>query len=347
MKRFTLLTAAIALAGLAPSSALAKVDFVKQIQPILKNNCYECHGPEKKKGGLRLDSKEAAFEEDYMIQKGNAKESELYIRVSLPADHDDIMPPKGGPLKKDEIDLIQKWIQEGAEWPEGLAPATVEKKKDDSPLGKLPAVKPSPEEAKAIAALSEMGVSVRPIARDLVWKTASLRSLDVAKVPEALKHLAQVKTLSDLNLASRGLKDGDLKQIAGLTHLTRLHLENNDITDAGLKHLAGMAHLDYLNLYGTQVSNAGLATVKAMKDLRKVYLWQTKVDDSGVEGLKKALPNVDVVMGWNPAPMAKAEEKKEEKKPAAKKDEKKAEPKKEKPAADKKAEKKQKKDDKK
>ncbi len=319
MKRLTLLTAAFAIAGFLPSSASAKVDFVKQIQPILKESCYDCHGPEKKKGGLRLDSKEAAFEEDYMIQAGKPKDSELFVRVSLEAGHDDIMPPKGDPLKKEQIDLIKKWIEEGADWPEGLAPAKVEKKKDDSPLGKLPATNPTAAEAAAIKALGELGVSVRPIARDIAWKTASLRSLDLAKVQEALKHLGKINTLSDLNLAARGLKDADLKHIAGLKNLTRLHLENNEITDAGLAHLKGMVHLDYLNLYGTKVSNAGLATVKGFKSLRKVYLWQTKVDDGGVAGLKKALPSVDVVMGWKPAPMAKAEEKKEKKKAAPKK----------------------------
>ena len=350
MKKTLILTLALALGGAFQASA-AKVDFVKQIQPLLKEACYECHGAKKKKGGLRLDAKEFAFEEDYVIAPGKPTESELYTRVTLPADHDDIMPPKGDPLSKDKVELLKKWIEEGANWPEGLKPATAEKK-SDGPLDRLTTIKPKPAEAAAIAELGKLGVSVRPVAKDLLWKTANLRSLDIKDVKPALAQLSKVETLTDLNLAARELTDGDLAKIASLKNLTRLHLENNKITDAGLKHVKGMVNLDYLNLYGTQVSDKGLANLNGMKSLRKVYLWQTKVTDGGLAALKKALPNVEITMGWKPAPVAakKEEPKKEAAKPAAKKPapkkpaKKKAAPKKAAPKKDapKKAEKKKK-----
>ncbi len=323
MKKQFILSLAMALTG-AVSANAAKVDFVKQIQPILKESCYECHGAKKKKGGLRLDGKEFAFEEDYIIVPGKPDESEVYTRLILPADHDDIMPPKGDPLSKEKQNLFKQWILEGANWPEGLAPETVEKK-SDGPMDALTAIKPKPAEAAAIAELGKLGVSVRPVAKDLVWKTANLRSLDLKDVKAALGHLSKVETMTDLNLAARDLTDADLKNIASLKNMTRLHLERNKITDAGLAHIKGMTHLHYLNLYDTQVSDKGLANLHGMKSLKKLYLWQTKVTDGGLAALEKALPGVQITMGWKPAPMAKKEEPKkaEEKKPAAKKAEKK------------------------
>ncbi|MBL58636.1 MAG: hypothetical protein CMO75_03090, partial [Verrucomicrobiales bacterium] len=105
---------AIGLSGLADE----KVGFSKSIQGVLEARCIDCHGPKKQKGDLRLDKKETAFGE--IIQAGKSIESELFKRITLPADHEDIMPPKGDPLTKDQIEAIKKWIDEGANWPDGL-----------------------------------------------------------------------------------------------------------------------------------------------------------------------------------------------------------------------------------
>ena len=61
MRKLSLLAAVLAGTANLPSQAAATVDFVKDIQPIFQDACLKCHGPEKQKGGLRLDSKAAAF----------------------------------------------------------------------------------------------------------------------------------------------------------------------------------------------------------------------------------------------------------------------------------------------
>ena len=91
-----------------------KVDFAKNIQPLLEKRCVECHNEKKTKGDLRLDVKAEAFKADKVLVPGKADESAMIKRVSLPAGHDDIMPPKGDPLTKDQIELLKKWINEGA-----------------------------------------------------------------------------------------------------------------------------------------------------------------------------------------------------------------------------------------
>lgn len=97
-----------------------KVDFHCDIEPILKAACLKCHGAEKQKGKFRLDGKEAAMrggESGKAILPGHAKESPLYTML-LAAAEDDRMPKRAGPLPVAQIELIRRWIDEGAEWPD-------------------------------------------------------------------------------------------------------------------------------------------------------------------------------------------------------------------------------------
>jgi uncharacterized membrane protein len=92
--------------------------FQDVVQPILKARCVECHGPEKQKGKLRLDSLEEIMkggENGAALVAGVAAKSPLATRLLLPANDDDRMPPEGKPgPSPDEIALIQFWIDRGA-----------------------------------------------------------------------------------------------------------------------------------------------------------------------------------------------------------------------------------------
>ena len=96
-------------------------DLNTEVRAILAHNCYKCHGAEKVKGGLRLDGKHMVLkggENGPVIVPGSPEKSELYIRVNLPADHEDIMPSKGKKLNPREIETLRLWIAKGAPWPE-------------------------------------------------------------------------------------------------------------------------------------------------------------------------------------------------------------------------------------
>jgi len=103
------------------AAADARVDFEQQIRPIFQRSCVKCHGPEKQKGGLRLDrAKEALGALDsgkQAIIPSKADQSELIRRITA-TDPDDRMPPKADPLSAGEIQLIRMWIAQGATWPE-------------------------------------------------------------------------------------------------------------------------------------------------------------------------------------------------------------------------------------
>ena len=97
----------------------APVDFVRDIQPILQNICYECHGPKKTKAQLRLDSRAGLMkggEDGAIITPGNSEQS-LIVRRLLGLDGEDRMPKDGDPLPAAQIALIRAWIDQGAVWP--------------------------------------------------------------------------------------------------------------------------------------------------------------------------------------------------------------------------------------
>ncbi len=104
-------------------TAQAAPDYARDIKPILAKNCYECHGPDKQKSGLRLDSRAAAFRPaesgDTAIVAWKSADSPLIQRV-LSSDPDEQMPPKRGTnssLAKKEIETLKAWIDAGADWP--------------------------------------------------------------------------------------------------------------------------------------------------------------------------------------------------------------------------------------
>ena len=99
------------------------VDYAQSIQPLFAQSCYGCHGPKMQMGGLRLDSKASALAK--AIQPGRAKDSALYQRIAGIGDQAR-MPMGGKPLTADQIALVQRWIDAGANWPETAAPAPVQ-----------------------------------------------------------------------------------------------------------------------------------------------------------------------------------------------------------------------------
>jgi mono/diheme cytochrome c family protein/multidrug transporter EmrE-like cation transporter len=95
------------------------------VQPILEARCYNCHGPNKQKGKLRLDEQafiEKGGEDGKIIIAGSAGESDLIKRILLPNDNKDHMPPKEkGQLTKEQIELLNWWVNSGADFHKKVA----------------------------------------------------------------------------------------------------------------------------------------------------------------------------------------------------------------------------------
>jgi hypothetical protein len=109
------------VANVQAASISRTVSFLKDIQPIFTNSCYECHGPEKQKSGLRLDQKSAALkggDTGPLLVPGKSAESLLIQLVTEGKADIARMPKKKDPLTAEQITLLRAWIDQGADWPE-------------------------------------------------------------------------------------------------------------------------------------------------------------------------------------------------------------------------------------
>src|SRR5947208_9362192 len=104
--QFLLAVAALAsVQAISPLGAAEKVDFHRQIRPILEANCVRCHGPEKPKGHLRLDTRAGALkggDNGAALVPGQPGQSPLYTSTILPVGDDNKMPPKGESLIREQ-----------------------------------------------------------------------------------------------------------------------------------------------------------------------------------------------------------------------------------------------------
>ena len=314
---FILTVVAFSLQGM-----VAEADFAKSVQSVLEARCVDCHGSKKQKGDLRLDSLKDALS---VVTPGKAGESELYKRIILPSDHEDVMPPKGDPLTKEQVDGIKTWIDGGAKWPEGLVllsskdRAEMKAAASRLPSPEIKAVAVSDAEKAAIAKLSSgEGIGdesaaplVMALAQDTQLIYANFRLIGKNVEDKHITPLSNIANLNELDLSNTKISGAGLASIKNNTSITKLSLANTVIDDAALKHIAGLTNLMSINLYNTKVTDAGLSVLKNMKFLRKVYAWKSEITENGAAELKKVLPNVDVNLGFK---LAKVEPKKEEKK---------------------------------
>ncbi|HEV7278832.1 MAG TPA: PSD1 and planctomycete cytochrome C domain-containing protein [Pirellulaceae bacterium] len=101
------------------SAEQAAVDFGRDIRPLLAKKCLACHGPADQEGGLDFSSRETSLADldsgEHAIVPGMPGESALLGRVT---EEDEFlrMPPEGPALTEEEVDLLRRWIEQGAEW---------------------------------------------------------------------------------------------------------------------------------------------------------------------------------------------------------------------------------------
>ena len=112
------------LAGLMASgfAGAQVVEFNRDIRPILSDNCFACHGPDKnqRKGDLRIDTEEGAFADrgdTKVLVAGKPEQSELVRRITHNDDKKRMPPAKFGKRLTDrEIELLRRWVEQGARW---------------------------------------------------------------------------------------------------------------------------------------------------------------------------------------------------------------------------------------
>ena len=112
---------AVDYAALLPQASSRKVDFVQDVQPLLKQYCFECHTAGNEEGGLNLGVRQRVLEggdHGPVLVKGDSASSRL-IHFVAAIDEDEVMPPSGDRLSPEQIGVLRAWIDQGAAWPDG------------------------------------------------------------------------------------------------------------------------------------------------------------------------------------------------------------------------------------
>ena len=306
-------------AGIKPiadvQEALVYTDIVK---PVLQTKCYGCHGPQKQKGGLRVDDSTHILkggEDGPVLVAGQPTESDLIKSLLLPREDKKHMPPKEKPQLTDaQIQMLHWWVAQGApfnkkvkelEQPEKLKPALAALQKGEvkkTVLPVMPAKPVAPADAKAVAALKEKGVMVLPVAQGSNYLMAHFTTASDVTDKEITLLMPLKEQLVWLKLGNTKISDSALKAVGQCTNLHALWLDHTAITDQGLSALKTLKSLQTLNLVGTRVTTNGLLALQNLQQLKTLYLYQTEVNSTGWLSLKKAFPHTLIDTGGYAVP---------------------------------------------
>lgn len=180
--RFALLAMVAVSTSAAVHVSAETIDYVDQVRPILQRHCYQCHGEQAQRSGLRLDIKSEAFKGGELfgpgIVPGQPDDSPIYQFVAAD-DADLVMPPDDPLLTAAEVQVLGDWIEQGAEWPDGVDLFELQDPADHwsfRPLGKVsppPVADPSwvrtPVDRFVLARLESEGLAPSPEAGRVAW----------------------------------------------------------------------------------------------------------------------------------------------------------------------------------
>ena len=257
--------------------------FAVRVAPIFADRCVTCHGPEKVKGKLRLDSFAGVMhggKHGAVIKPGDTVHSELYRRINLPRDDEHAMPGEGKPaLGAAQIKVIELWINSGAS--ETLAT------EDVHGAPPLPVLKPPPPPltadyrprlAKIQALQDQAGIRLIPRSQDprdgLILRAATAPARCDDATIAALAPIADL--IVDAELARTKITDAGVGQLASFSNLRRIDLSYTAVTSSGLAPLLNLPKLESLNLTATQVDDQGVLPLRRKPGLRHLFLFETK-----------------------------------------------------------------------
>lgn len=290
------------------------------IAPIFERRCVQCHKEGKAKGKLRMDTYEMLVKggkEGPAIEPGSAAKSNIIVRIELPADDDEHMPPEGKPDIEDaELVVLKWWLDSGASAATKLADSEVPTGIRTA-LAKLPATSPAshtegvvqPEPTKTAGPDDALKATVAELAKEFPGAlsfespdsprvTFSAVSLNGKLDDQSFGKLAPVLPhLSTLDLSATLITDQSVAALETATQLRMLRLSETPVTDAAIDSLLKLPALESINFHGTKITDAGAQKLAAMTGLKHLYLWQTSVTPEVVKTLREKLPECEIITG--------------------------------------------------
>ena len=180
-----------------------EVDFRRDVQPLLKQYCIECHGPSQQMHGYRLDVRRNAMRGSTgrLVTPGNGATSRLYLKL-IGKQYGPQMPPTGA-LSQEQSSIIKAWIDQGAQWPDDLS--------GETPL--------APADAKATRIMAALRDGDKQSFKKLASEDAKVGNLRGAGGTTPLMQAALYGDVESVRLLLEGGADPNIRNDAGATAL--------------------------------------------------------------------------------------------------------------------------------
>jgi len=260
-----------------------------QVQPIFVKNCVSCHGRNKHKSGLRLDSFDALMrggKHGLVIKAGDSKSSELFRRITLPPSDHDFMPSERQPLVAGDVKMIEQWISAGAS-------GTLHRDAVHDEGSSTSAVAEVIFENVDAAAVAKQRATIALVVEQLQRRLPNVvdyRSRGSSEIvvnaawmqskfgDEALAELSPLATdIVSADFSNTSITDKSASGIAAMTHLRILRLMHTRISDGSVQALGSLNELESLSLFDTSVTPAALTALSRLPKLKHIYVSGTKI----------------------------------------------------------------------
>jgi hypothetical protein len=248
------------------------------------------------------------------LEPGKPAESNILIRMNLPMEDEDHMPPEGKPdIEDPEVAIITWWIDRGADPKKSLTeydvPAPIKeallKTAATAPTAMVESTAHTHFAGPDAALKSKVaGVSTQfPGALSFESQQSSLLTFTAVSLrgnfdDVRFKALAPVlQHLVTVDLSATKITDQTVSQLSSATHLRLVRLAETGVTDASIDTLLKLPSLESINLYGTKVTDVGVGKLSTLPNLKRLYLWQTAVTPAAIKILKEKLPRCEIITG--------------------------------------------------
>lgn len=276
---------------------------------IFEQKCYVCHGQNKQKGDLRLDTKEGFIKggKDGSLLADSKSGSILLERIMLPLEDDDHMPPsEKKQLTAMEIDFLNWWIKSGADLNKTLEELNL----PDSLMGfitsdesstinnLIPQIEVIQADRNTIDKLKSLDVLISPIALNSNYLSVSFMNVLPENETQVMEECIKLKQqIIWLNIDYQNLDTLAWQQISLLTNLRKISAKNSNLDDNKMTYFETLDSLVSLNLVGTNVSLSGIEKIKNFQNIESIYLYQTKIDEAGFKQINQFFPKASLDSG--------------------------------------------------
>lgn len=264
------------------------------VEPLLYNHCASCHNSKKAKGDLVVTSQESLLiggENGPVVHSQNPEKSELLLRMLLPKTDDKHMPPDGKRQpSKEDIAILQKWIEKGLPYDQTIGELELPKDLFDTYLHRkivtdYPEALVDPAPHDSIQKVREIGLHVELISKNTNYlKVSALNQPDFSDNDFAIL-LSIAPQIAILDLGGTQISDAIWKRLKTLPNLTLLKVDHTALTGDTIQEIQDLKQLRSINLSYTSFPVDNLEKLENLSALRKVYLFHPGIDRTGTDSL--------------------------------------------------------------